>query len=70
MTERGARVRRVKWEELSCMLCGQWAATLEGGSVLRPRSPGSAKVVGARVVCGRCGGGLTPTDQGERVHFV
>ncbi len=70
LTDRGARVRRVKWVELSCLLCGEWAATLEGGSVLRPRSAGSARVAGSRVVCGRCGGGLSPTDQGERVHFI
>ena len=70
MGERGARIRRVKWVELSCMLCGEWVATLEAGTVLRPRSEGSARVAGARVVCGRCGGALTPTDQGERVTFV
>lgn len=70
MGERGARVKRIKWVELSCMLCGEWAGTLEGESVLRPRSAGSARIVGTRVVCGRCGGGLTPTDQGERVQFV
>lgn len=52
------------------MLCGEWSATLEGGSVLRPRSAGSARISGTRIVCGRCGGALTPTDQGERVHFV
>lgn len=70
MTERGARVQRVKWVELSCMLCGEWAATLEGETVLRPRGAGTARVLGSRVVCGRCGGGLTPTDQGERVLFI
>jgi hypothetical protein len=52
------------------MLCGELAATLEGGSVLRPKADGSARVNGGRVVCGRCGGALTPTDQGEKVHFV
>lgn len=52
------------------MLCGEWSATLEGGSVLRPRAAGSARIANGRVVCGRCGGGLTPTDQGEKVHFV
>jgi hypothetical protein len=52
------------------MLCGEAVATLEGGSVLRPRAAGSVRVNGARVVCGRCGGSLSPTDQGERVHFV
>ena len=70
LTDRGARVQRVKWVELSCMLCGEWSATLEGGSVLRPRSAGSARINGSRIVCGRCGGALTPTDQGERVQFV
>ncbi len=68
--DRGTRIQRVKWVELSCMLCGEWAATLEGGTVLRPRSEGSARVANRRVVCGRCGGALSPTDQGERVLFV
>jgi hypothetical protein len=70
LSERGARVRRVKWVELSCLLCGESVATVEGGSVLRPKQPQSVKLTGARVVCGRCGGSLSPTDQGERVHFV
>ena len=70
LIERGARIRRTKWVELSCMLCGEAAATLEGGKVLRPRNAQSVRVNGARVVCGRCGGSLSPTDQGERVHFV
>ncbi len=70
LSDKGTRVRRVKWVELSCLLCGEWVATLEGGSLLRPRQGGSAKVTGGRVVCGRCGGSLTPTDQGERVHFM
>lgn len=70
LTDKGTRVRRVKWIELSCLLCGEWVATLEGGSLLRPRQGGSARVNGGRIVCGRCGGSLTPTDQGERVHFV
>jgi len=52
------------------MLCGESVATLEGGTLLRPRTATSARVNGARVVCGRCGGSLAPTDQGERVHFV
>lgn len=70
LVERGARIRRTKWVELSCLLCGEPAATVEGGSVLRPHNPSSVRVQGARVVCGRCGGSLSPTDQGERVHFV
>jgi hypothetical protein len=70
LSDRGARVRRVKWVELSCMLCGEWVATLEGETLLRPRSPGSARLNGNRVACGRCGGALTSTDQGEKVHFV
>ena len=70
LSERGARVRRVKWVELSCLLCGESAAILEAGSLLRPRTPGSARIVNKRIVCGRCGGSLSPTDQGERVHFV
>ena len=70
LVERGARIRRTKWVELSCLLCGEAVATLEGGAVLRPRTSNSARVIGARVVCGRCGGSLSPTDQGERVHFV
>ena len=70
LSERGARVRRVKWVELSCLLCGESVATLEGGSILRPRTPKSAQVVAGRLVCGRCGGSLSTTDQGERVHFV
>jgi hypothetical protein len=70
LSDRGARVLRVKWVELSCMLCGEWVATLEGSSQLRLRTPGSARVTGARVVCGRCGGSLSPTDQGERIEFV
>jgi len=52
------------------MLCGEAVATLEGGTLLRPRTEASVRVNGARVVCGRCGGSLAPTDQGERVHFV
>ncbi len=70
LVERGARIRRTKWIELSCLLCGESVGTLEGGSVLRPRTDSSVKVTGARVVCGRCGGSLSPTDQGERVHFI
>jgi hypothetical protein len=70
LVERGARIRRTKWVELSCMLCGEAAATLEAGTVLRPRNEKSVRMNGARVVCGRCGGSLSPTDQGERVHFV
>ena len=70
LIERGARIRRTKWVELSCMLCGEAVATLEGGTLLRPRNEKSVRVNGARVVCGRCGGSLSPTDQGERVHFV
>ena len=70
LIERGARIRRTKWVELSCMLCGESVATLEGGTLLRPRTETSARVSGTRIVCGRCGGSLSPTDQGERVHFV
>ena len=70
LVERGARIRRTKWVELSCLLCGESVATLEGGTLLRPRTANSARVMGARIVCGRCGGSLSPTDQGERVNFV
>jgi hypothetical protein len=70
LTRHGARIRRTKWIELSCLLCGESAATLEGGSVLRPRAAKSVRVTGVRVLCGRCGGSLSPTDQGERVDFV
>jgi hypothetical protein len=70
LSERGARVRRVKWVELSCLLCGESAATLEGGAILRPRTPSSTQVVSGRLKCGRCGGSLSPTDHGERVHFI
>src|ERR1041384_4516561 len=57
LVERGARIRRTKWVELSCLLCGEAVGTLEGGSVLRPCSEVSVKVAGARMVCGRGGGG-------------
>ena len=70
LIERGARIRRTKWVELSCLLCGEAAATLEGGAVLRPRTASSVRVAAGRIVCGRCGGSLSPTDQGERVHFI
>lgn len=70
LIERGARIRRTKWVELSCLLCGEAAALLEDGAVLRPRTAGSVRVTSGRVVCGRCGGSLSPTDQGQRVHFV
>jgi hypothetical protein len=70
LTRQRARIRRTKWSELSCLLCGESAATLEGGSVLRPRAANSVRVTGTRVICGRCGGSLSPTDQGERVDFV
>ena len=70
LIERGARIRRTKWVELSCLLWGEAVGTLEGGSVLRPRTSSSVRVSGTRLVCGRCGGSLSPTDQGERVHFV
>jgi len=70
LVERGARIRRTKWVELSCLLCGEAVATLEGGVLLRPRAASSVRVNGARLVCGRCGGSLSPTDQGERVTFV
>ena len=70
LVERGARIRRTKWVELSCLLCGEAVATLEGGTLLRPRTASSVRVNGARLVCGRCGGSLSPTDQGERVNFV
>ena len=69
LTRHRTRIRRTKWIELSCLLCGESAATLEGGSVLRPRAANSVRVNGARVICGRCGGSLSPTDQGERVEF-
>lgn len=70
LVERGARIRRTKWVELSCLLCGEAVATLEGGVLLRPRTASSVRVNGVRLVCGRCGGSLSPTDQGERVNFV
>src|SRR5579859_1807825 len=70
LVERGARIRRTKWVELSCLLCGEPAATLEGGVLLRPKAASSVRVNGVRLVCGRCGGSLSPTDQGERVNFV
>ncbi|MCA1644095.1 MAG: hypothetical protein LC797_01055 [Chloroflexi bacterium] len=70
LVERGARIRRTKWVELSCLLCGEAVATLEGGVLLRPRAANTVRVNGARLVCGRCGGSLSPTDQGERVNFV
>src|ERR1043165_5543738 len=41
LVERGARIRRTKWVELSCMLCGEAVATLEGGTLLRPRTEAS-----------------------------
>jgi len=50
LIERGARIRRTKWVELSCMLCGESVATLEGGTLLRPRSAKSVRVNGAREV--------------------
>jgi hypothetical protein len=43
---------------------------LEGRSVLRPRAAKSVRMFGARVICGRCGGGLSHMDKGERVDFV
>ncbi len=70
LTGHRARIRRTKWIELSCLLCGESAATLESGSVLRPRAANSVRVIGARVTCGRCGGSLSTTDQGERVDFL
>jgi len=70
LVERGARIRRTKWVELSCLLCGEAVATLEGGVLLKPRGPSTVRINGARLVCGRCGGSLSPTDQGERVNFV
>ena len=76
LTRHRTRIRRTKWIELSCLLCGESAATLvpraelEGGSVLRPRAANSVRVTGARVMCSRRGGSLSPTDQGERVDFV
>src|SRR5438067_4265477 len=70
LVERGARIRRTKWVELSCLLCGEAVAMLEGGALLRPRTATSVRVNGTRFVCGRCGGSLSPTDQGERVNFV
>jgi len=63
-------MRRTKWIELACLLCGESVATLEGGSVVQPRAANSVRVTGARVMCSRCGGSLSPTDQGERVDFV
>ena len=44
LIERGARIRRTKWVELSCILCGEAVATLEGGTLLRPRSAKSVRV--------------------------
>ncbi len=70
LTRHRARIRRTKWIELSCLLCGESAATLGGGSVLRPRAAKSVRVIGTRVMCGRCGGSLTATDQSERVDSV
>ena len=46
LVERGARIRRTKWVELSCLLCGEAVGTLEGGTVLRPRTDGSVKLIG------------------------
>src|SRR5207244_10865740 len=65
LIERGARIRRTKWVELSCLLCGEAAATLEG-STLRPRTPTSVRVNGARAVCGRWRGRPWPGAQGGR----
>jgi hypothetical protein len=47
---------------MSCLLCGESAATLEGGT-LRPSAAKSMRVTGARIICGRFGGSLSPTDQ-------
>ncbi len=60
LTGHRARIRRTKWIELSCLLCGESAATLESGSVLRPRATDRVRVTGARVTCG---GSLSKTDQ-------
>ncbi len=70
LTRNRVHIRRTKFIALSRLLCGESAATLERGSLLRPRATKSGRVTGARVTCGRCGGSLSPTDQGERVDFV
>ena len=43
LTRHRACIRRTKWIELSCLLCGESAATLEGGSVLRPRAASKSR---------------------------
>ncbi len=69
LTRHRARIRRTKWIELSCLLCGESAATLDGGSVLRPRAANSVRVTDARVMCVRCGGSLSPAPRTTAVAW-
>jgi len=55
--------------ELSCMLCGEAVATLEGGTLLRPRMPEHSHERNSNRVWPVWRKSFA-TDQGERVHFV
>jgi ParB family chromosome partitioning protein len=51
------------WYELNCLMCGERAATVRGATV-HAQHTGAVRQRGRQLVCGRCGGVLTPGERG------
>ena len=47
--------RQVVRADLSCLICGEIAGVVEDQCIVRPRSQGSIRFDGRRLLCGRCG---------------
>jgi ParB/RepB/Spo0J family partition protein len=55
--------------EITCMMCGEPAGAVVNGKKFEPRACSSVRKVGRRLVCGRCGGSLVPSDRTERYLY-
>jgi ParB family chromosome partitioning protein len=51
------------WTELYCLMCGERGATVSNGTV-HAQYGGAVRQRGKQLICGRCGGALTPGERG------
>ena len=59
----------IRWVELICLLCGELAGRIEDERIVRPAAPGSVRLEGQRLLCGRCGSSVLPGERGEGTPF-
>jgi ParB family chromosome partitioning protein len=58
-----------EWIDLSCLMCGEHGRAQRSGNRLRLVGQGNIHQSGDRLVCGRCGGSVTPGDRGRQYHY-